>query len=457
MRFQKATSVLLAFAILFSCHAVMAEEGGQEGNEPGSIPVYDLIASDIRQNGHSQNEGHFVWHIQRIDDLDETEYDLVLREDESADTSSITCSHDREGYTFSLVIQSQPQTEYAVLITDAATMDVLATGTIEAESYTGGEEIRNWECVQDKAEALSETAKEETSLLVQLLQTHTVGPDRSYTIADLGFACYSCCNIHAPGLRLVTQMPTCTKSGLCEYDCQICGTHIAEVLPPFRPEDQLDEDHSWVYDSIVEVKDAPHESTANYHCENCGTEWERRFCAADIFIDMPSETKFSHNPIEWAYLHGITKGKTENKFSPKGKCTRAEFLTQLWRVLGSPQPTITETPFTDVREDAYYATPIRWAYENNITTGTTATEFSPKKTCTRGQIITFIWKAMGSPQADLVHEDFDDVTSDDYFYHALMWAMENNVTSGKSERLFGPKDPCTREQVASFLYFSFAR
>lgn len=450
----KAILLLIAFAILTNSSAATVN-AAQSENASQEETAYDAIANDIREHGAYFGSGQYTWGIQRIDDMDETRYILELTERAAPEASSITCSHVLDGRIYTLEINKSPNTSFSITVRQETTLSLIASGTIDPETFTGTETIDNWTCEDPASSEISEAAKSETSLLVQLLQTNLVGEGRTFVISDLGFTAFHLCSIHSPGLRLVTKMPTCSAGGLCEYDCQICGAHIIEPLPSFRPENQLDEDHDWVYESIATVQEAPHESTAHYHCAACGTQNERFFCACDVFADMPSRRKWSHNAIEWAYLNGLTKGTSSTKFSPKGKCTRAEIITQLWRAAGSPVPTITESPFQDIKKGSYYETPVLWAYENGITTGTGPTKFSPKMYCTRAQIIMFIWKSKGCPQPELTDEQFDDVDTHNYYYRAVLWALENGITSGISNSMFGSNEQCTREQAAGFLYFSF--
>lgn len=116
------------------------------------------------------------------------------------------------------------------------------------------------------------------------------------------------------------------------------------------------------------------------------------------------------------------------------------------------EPEVSENPFTDVPADAYYADAVKWAYENGIITGTTATTFGPEATCTRGQVVTFLWRAKGCPEPTSTVNPFTDVKETDYFYKAVLWAVENGITNGTSATTFGPKDTCTSGHVVTFLW-----
>jgi len=163
--------------------------------------------------------------------------------------------------------------------------------------------------------------------------------------------------------------------------------------------------------------------------------------AADYFCDA----------VKWAVEKGITSGTSKTAFSPKADCTRAQMVTFLWRAAGSPKPEGKAIPFTDVKADAYYLTALQWAIENNITSGTSETTFSPDAVCTRGQMAVFLWRAAKSPEVK-GSDPFADVKESDYFYTAALWASKEGITSGTSETTFSPKADCTRGQMITFLY-----
>ena len=179
-------------------------------------------------------------------------------------------------------------------------------------------------------------------------------------------------------------------------------------------------------------------------------------CPSINFTDMPPITSFSHIPIDWAVVNRITAGTSATTFSPKASCTRAQFVTFLWRTSGQPEPTTTENPFTDVKAKAYYYKAVLWAVEQGITSGTSATTFSPNEPCTRAQVVTFLWRMEGSPEPTQTENPFTDVKAKAYYYTAVLWAVEKGVTSGTSQTTFSPKGFCTRAQCVTFLYREFA-
>ena len=147
----------------------------------------------------------------------------------------------------------------------------------------------------------------------------------------------------------------------------------------------------------------------------------------------------------------MTNGTTNTTFSPNASCTRAQMVTFLWRAAGSPEPVAKSNPFTDVNEDAYYFKALLWAIENGITNGTTATTFSPDAACTRGQMAAFLYRSAKTPDVS-GSASFTDVTEDDYFSDAVVWAAQEGITNGTTATTFSPYSNCTRGQMVTFLY-----
>ncbi|MGM9573733.1 MAG: S-layer homology domain-containing protein [Hominicoprocola sp.] len=168
------------------------------------------------------------------------------------------------------------------------------------------------------------------------------------------------------------------------------------------------------------------------------------------FADV-AENAYYAPAVEWALKNDVTTGSGESAFSPNGTCTRAQAVTFLWRAAGSPAPKSSDMPFTDVKVGSYYETAVLWAVENGITKGTGDTTFSPNATCSRGQIVSFLWRSQKSPASDSVNP-FTDVAADAYYNTAVLWAAENGITGGTSATTFSPNNDCTRGQIVTFLY-----
>ena len=169
------------------------------------------------------------------------------------------------------------------------------------------------------------------------------------------------------------------------------------------------------------------------------------------FIDVSASAYYA-DPVAWAVEKDVTKGTGTVTFSPEAICTRAQVVTFLWRANGCPEPESTDNPFTDVQSDAYYYKAVLWAVEKNITTGTSPTTFSPDAGCTRGQVVTFQWRAKGQPEPERSDSPFADVLVDTYYGKAVLWAVEKDITKGTASDRFSPDATCTRAQIVTFLY-----
>ena len=168
------------------------------------------------------------------------------------------------------------------------------------------------------------------------------------------------------------------------------------------------------------------------------------------FVDVKSDAYY-YDAVMWAVQNGITGGKDATHFAPNETCTRAQAVTFLWRAAGSPAPKSTVNPFVDMKPGAYYYDAVLWAVENGITKGTTDTTFSPNATCSRAQIVTFLWRSQKSPAAGTVNP-FTDVAAGTYYNNAVLWAVENSITGGTTATTFSPNNNCTRAQIVTFLY-----
>ena len=255
--------------------------------------------------------------------------------------------------------------------------------------------------------------------------------------------------------EVVTE-PTCEAEGEQVRVCANCGEEETEAIAALG--------HDWD-DGVVTV--APtliSEGEMLYTCKNdpshtktevlpklseCDGEDE---CPSKAFTDVDrSPESWSHEPIDWAVLMNITKGTSTTTFSPDKACTRAQAVTFLWRASGCPAPKTADSPFEDVTLDMWYADAVLWAVEQGITNGTSETTFSPDDTCTRAQIVTFLWRMHGQPEAKSA-SSFDDVPADAYFVKAVDWAVERGITNGTSETTFEPDVDCTRAHIVTFLY-----
>ena len=169
-----------------------------------------------------------------------------------------------------------------------------------------------------------------------------------------------------------------------------------------------------------------------------------------VFVDVATGSYYE-DAVDWAVENGITKGTDDTHFSPDGICTRAQAVTFLWRAAGSPKPETRTMPFTDVPVGSYYYDAVLWAVENGITKGTSDTTFSPNMTCTRAQIVAFLWRSEKSPAAGTANP-FADVKSTAYYADAVLWAVKEDITKGTTSTAFSPNTDCTRAQIVTFLW-----
>ena len=250
----------------------------------------------------------------------------------------------------------------------------------------------------------------------------------------------------------VTTQPTCGDEGVRTYTCTVCGETKTEAISATG-------NHTWNSGVVTKAPTATEPGVRTYTCTVCGdTKTEVIPATGDdptpppktTFVDVPS-TAYYAAAVDWAVANDITKGTDATHFSPTADCTRAQMVTFLWRALGSEAPKSSYNPFSDVRPGAYYYDAVLWAVENNITSGTSKTTFSPNDKVTRAQTVTFLWRMEGEPNASS-RNPFVDVKTTDYYYKAVLWAVENGITNGMDATHFGPKNNCTRAQIVTFLW-----
>lgn len=173
-----------------------------------------------------------------------------------------------------------------------------------------------------------------------------------------------------------------------------------------------------------------------------------------LFSDVSKESYYSR-PVFWAVNHGVTEGNSATTFGPNASCTRAQMVTFLWRAKGSPEPSQKTSVFRDLDPKAYYYKAVLWAVEQGITQGTGKTAFSPHATVTRAQTVTFLWRMENKPKSE-ISNPFRDVSGGAYYLNAVLWAVKQNITQGVSANSFAPDRPCTRAQIVTFLFRDLA-
>lgn len=209
-----------------------------------------------------------------------------------------------------------------------------------------------------------------------------------------------------------------------EYCKNGCGTKNPNYVPPYNP---------------------PHKPSVKPNPTPSKPETPE-----NPFVDVKKDDYY-YDAVIWAVGKGIAKGVTDTTFQPNASCTRAEMVTFLYRAAGSPEPTNKVNPFTDVAEDSYYYKAVLWAVEKGIAKGTSETTFSPNDTCTRGQAVAFLYRYANSPAVS-GSNSFADVSETAYYYDGTLWAVSKKVTEGTSATTFSPNDLCTRGQIVTFLY-----
>ena len=216
--------------------------------------------------------------------------------------------------------------------------------------------------------------------------------------------------------------------------------------------------HSWDAGTITKEATYKNAGTRLYTCThaNCDATKTSRIPALGEsfrinFTDV-APGSFYADAVKWAVYNKITTGTSATKFSPDATCTRAQVVTFLWRSVGSPTPKQTSCPFTDISKDDYFYHAVLWAVEQGITTGTSATKFSPNDPCTRSQVVTFLWRSANKPAPATQNCPFTDVPNGSFYYKATLWAVEEGITTGTGAGKFSPEARCTRSQVVTFLY-----
>ena len=303
------------------------------------------------------------------------------------------------------------------------------------------------------------------------------------TCTESGYTIYTCtkCNDkyisdeiaaleHSWDEGEVTKEPSETENGERTFTCSRCGEKKTESIPV--------KEHVHNY---IEVKTAPTCTEDGYsvftcacgrsykgdevpalghdfkdgvctRCEAKDPDYEEPVIEPFRFDDVKDSKQFYFAPVYWAVDQKITRGTSEKLFSPDEGCTRGQVVTFLWRAAGEPEPTKAENPFQDVKGTDYFYKAVLWAVEKGITKGTSADKFSPDATCTRGQIVTFLYRAEGTPEIAKKSKPFHDVDEGQYYADAVAWAVENGVTTGKSAETFAPEATCTRGEIVTFLF-----
>ena len=255
----------------------------------------------------------------------------------------------------------------------------------------------------------------------------------------------------------VVTAPTCTKSGYTTYTCRCGDSYVADYAPALGHQ----------YEAVVTAPTCTEGGYTTYTCTGCGRSyvgdetpalghnWVDGSCSTcgcpySTFSDVPADAYF-FEAVEWAVSRGITSGTSDTTFSPDSALLREQFVTMLWRAAGSPEPESYDNPFTDVAEGDYFYKAVLWAVENGVTNGVSDTEFGVSQVTTRAQVVTFLWANAGNPEAS-GSNSFTDVVPGEWYEAAVNWAVEQGITSGMTPTTFGVTVNCTRAHAVTFLY-----
>ena len=252
-----------------------------------------------------------------------------------------------------------------------------------------------------------------------------------------------------------TKAASCTEKGVMTYTCTDCDATKTEEIALVA--------HTLTKVEAVAPTAVTAGNIAYWKCSVCekyftDEDATRELQASDVvrpatgFSDV-KKNSYYESAVTWAVTKSITTGATAETFDPEGNCSRGQIVTFLWRAAGQPEPKSSTSPFTDVQDPrAYYYKAVLWAVEKGITNGMTETSFKPNLVCTRGQVVTFLWRYFGEPTPKSASNSFTDVSSGSYYRSAVLWAVENGITNGMSATRFYPNAYCIRAQAVTFLH-----
>ena len=307
------------------------------------------------------------------------------------------------------------------------------TKTVDALGHTPGTAVRE----NEKPASCTESGSYDQVVYCTVCKAEV--SRETVTIAPLGH------DWDAPTYTWAEDYSQITASRVCKNDAAHTETEKGTVTSQVTKEATYDTEGEITYTAVFE--------NAAFAAQTATAATPKLERPANPFTDV-TEKDYFYDPVLWAVDNGVTNGTTATTFSPEIGCTRAQVVTFLWRAAGEPEAAAGSNPFSDVAENAYYYKAVLWAVEKGITKGTTETTFSPEETCTRAQIVTFLWRFNGAPAPKTGTTPFTDLAENAYYGDAVLWAVENGITKGTTETTFSPEENCTRAQVVTFLYRS---
>jgi len=254
---------------------------------------------------------------------------------------------------------------------------------------------------------------------------------------------------HEHRYEAVVTAPTCTERGYTTYTCKCGESYVADYVAALG--------HSFSDWAVIQEPTTTEEGLEERSCNRCGHTEQRTVAKLENPFNDVAPGSFYYEPVMWAVENGITNGTSPTTFGPNDQCMRAHVVTFLWRAVGSPEPTRTDNPFVDVKPGDFYYKPVLWALENGITSGMDATHFGPTSYCNRAQVVTFLYRTMGSPALKSMDNPFTDVQAGAFYEKPVLWAVQNGITNGLSATTFGPGSICNRAQIVTFLYRAFVK
>ena len=252
---------------------------------------------------------------------------------------------------------------------------------------------------------------------------------------------------HEHRYEAVVTAPTCTERGYTTYTCKCGESYVADYVDALG--------HSFGEWIVIQEPTTTEDGLEERSCSRCGHIEQRTVAKLENPFNDVAPGSFYYEPVMWAIENGITNGTSATTFGPNDQCMRAHVVTFLWRAVGSPEPTRTDNPFVDVKPGDFYYKPVLWALEYGITSGMDAIHFGPTSYCNRAQVVTFLYRTMGSPELESAENPFTDVSKGSFYEKPVLWAVQNGITNGLSATTFGPNAICNRAQIVTFLYRAF--
>ena len=355
----------------------------------------------------------------------------------------------------------------------------------EATCTENGEEIRECSrCDHTETRYVDATGHSYTAIVTASTCTEQGYTTYTCSCGDSYVSDYVDAHGHDMGEWKTVTAPTCTEEGSESRCCSRCDhtetrsidalghSYTSTVTVPTCTErgytiytckcgesyiaDYMDAlGHSFGDWTVIQKPTTTEEGLEERSCARCGHTEQRTVAKLENPFKDVKPSDFYYTPVLWALENNITSGTASDEFSPYDSCLRSQVVTFLWRAAGKPKTESTRNPFVDVKPTDYYYNAVLWAVEKGITSGADANHFEPNGVCNRSQVVTFLYRAFGKPPVGNVRNPFTDVSSGDWYASAVLWAVREGITSGLSTTKFGPNDACNRSQVVTFLYRAY--